>query len=586
MDEKSFKTSFEAEIPKATERDVNEKYVRYGDDNLYPQFLYSLFKECSIHQGIINQKVTFINGSDVTMSLQEDNVFVDAEERNEIIEGIIKDKEVLGYSVILFKKNNGQWFISNTNSEKWRFSKKFNKFFYSSDWSSGYQRDGSNDYFEAPYYTNLTPNDDKCVAIISTPTSQYVDFFSETKKISGNIYPLPCYSGSIVSIMAYIEMSLYDYSEAVNGFVSNTLVQLFDGKPISKEGVDESKKKARELENLFQNRKKRGGITFVFQDGREQAWSVDELNRTTNIGKYNDTKTSISKNIMIGHSVQNASLFGLEIEGAMGGTSAEEQLVAFEKFNKTYVLKAQKLIEKEINRAFKKLNKINLDFKFVKFKIDDNDLNEEDDNNIDENRPTLISEDKFLSKLSKIGREKPVNFDTTVIFSKPCDGESTNEFLTSFFETRKTLKFISDDELEFLALVKDGLKFSEIAKKIGSEQALKFYNILIKSGLLTKELKLTEKGIIEVGNENDFEIFYEYREIAGLPPLKTESRPICTAILSMNKLFTREEIDGLGKAFGAENLWRYRGGWYHNPQTKRNVHHCRHEWYQVIVKKQ
>jgi hypothetical protein len=579
------KIGFDAQVPLGLERVVNDKYVQYGHGNLHPQYLNSLVEECSVHQGVVNQKTSFIFGQGFNSKMDKENVFVDSEDADEIIEGAIRDRQVLGYSVLVYEKKRGAWYLADSDSEKWRFSEDGKTFFYSEDWSSGYQREGYNGYEIVPHYTEVKDEDRKCVALIISPRKQRLNLFGNqglsNSKITGNIYPSVPYSGSIVSILAYIEMAHYDYAETVNGFVSNTLIQLNEGKPSGKDEEEKARKIRKQLQETFQDRKNKGGIIFHFNDSKESGLTIEELNRSQNIGKYNDTKKSIVQNIMIGHSVQNASLFGVEVEGAMGGTSAEEQLVAFQKFNKTYVIKEQKQFEKEINRSFKKLNGSELGFKIIPFEM----TNAVEDAEFVEETPSLVNEDKFLEKLSKIGREKPEDFESKVLFSRSCLGESSSDGLQEYFTVRKQINFISDTQEEVLIQLKNGVKFSEIAKKLGGKETWLIIAQLKKLGLLDSEMKLTNKAIAEVGDENDFDVLYDYREIPNLPALKSDHRPLCKSILAMNKLFTREEIDGLGSALGAENLWRYRGGWYHNPVTKRNVHHCRHEWYQVIVKK-
>jgi hypothetical protein len=46
------KIGFDAQVPLGLERVVNDKYVQYGHGNLHPQYLNSLVEECSVHQGV------------------------------------------------------------------------------------------------------------------------------------------------------------------------------------------------------------------------------------------------------------------------------------------------------------------------------------------------------------------------------------------------------------------------------------------------------------------------------------------------------------------------------------------------------
>jgi hypothetical protein len=58
-------------------------------------------------------------------------------------------------------------------------------------------------------------------------------------------------------------------------------------------------------------------------------------------------------------------------------------------------------------------------------------------------------------------------------------------------------------------------------------------------------------------------------------------------MLKLNKIYTREEIDNLNNDMKEYNtdVWKYKGGWYHNPEFDQNFPQCRHFWKQIIVRK-
>jgi hypothetical protein len=54
----------------------------------------------------------------------------------------------------------------------------------------------------------------------------------------------------------------------------------------------------------------------------------------------------------------------------------------------------------------------------------------------------------------------------------------------------------------------------------------------------------------------------------------------------MDRLYTRAEIDAIGQAVD-RNVFNYRGGWYHNPNSDQNTPYCRHYWLQnLVIKRQ
>jgi hypothetical protein len=70
-------------------------------------------------------------------------------------------------------------------------------------------------------------------------------------------------------------------------------------------------------------------------------------------------------------------------------------------------------------------------------------------------------------------------------------------------------------------------------------------------------------------------------------PKDSRNRDFCATLLSANRLYTRAEIDALENDMEGfnESVWRYRGGWYHNPATSVNTPQCRHYWKQVLTRR-
>lgn len=573
--DKGTKISLSAEVPSSNER-VRGDYITHGDNNLYPQWLYGLYNAASIHKGIINQKIDFIFGEGVSANLDFDNVFSNGEDADYIIESIVKDFEVLGYSVVLFERIGDEWFIKDSDTERFRYAKNTDYLIYSDDWSKGTQHKDSGGYRTIPLAHITTEEDTESAIVIELPKKQFLEYGNG--RMTGDVYPSPSYSGAIVSIMAHIEMAFYDYAEAANGFVSNTIVQLNDGKPETEEDARNVRKG---LERAFQDRTRRGGITFLFNDNTESAAQITELSRAQNVGKYDSTKESIAKDIMIAHSVQNASLFGLEVNGALGGTSAEEQLVAFEKFNKTYVKKRQQIIARAINDAFLMLNGVKLGLEFKEFELVKSRIREEEIEEIGED--TLVNEQDIINEFKKIGR--PISELSNVVFSRSSFESSNKKAIGSFKTYRKAISFLNEDLEIMLEMLKNKNSLREILKKFGAKDFAKNVAKLRRLGYIDG-WEITSKGRAEIAKDEDFEVLYTYEEVPNIPAVKTESREVCKALMAEKKFYTREEIEEVGRLYGVENLWRYRGGWYHNPRTELTTKHCRHEWKQHIILKE
>jgi hypothetical protein len=79
-----------------------------------------------------------------------------------------------------------------------------------------------------------------------------------------------------------------------------------------------------------------------------------------------------------------------------------------------------------------------------------------------------------------------------------------------------------------------------------------------------------------------FMVVYTYKERPGVPPVITKSRDFCLRLLSLNRLYTREDINSISSRVDRD-VWKYRGGWYTNPETGASTPYCRHIWMQQLV---
>jgi len=105
-------------------------------------------------------------------------------------------------------------------------------------------------------------------------------------------------------------------------------------------------------------------------------------------------------------------------------------------------------------------------------------------------------------------------------------------------------------------------------------------NGLIKSGSPTK--KATDIVEEDGAKTLNIEVKYKYDWRPDVSPDKKNSREFCINLLEKNKLYTRAEIDNLNNGQDL-NVWDSRGGWWNKDGA--NLPYCRHDWFQVVVKK-
>jgi hypothetical protein len=148
---------------------------------------------------------------------------------------------------------------------------------------------------------------------------------------------------------------------------------------------------------------------------------------------------------------------------------------------------------------------------------------------------------------------------------------------------------LNDFDKSVLKLIGDGEDSNGIAKALNTniEDIAKSMARLMRLDVITKG-EITDLGKslvreVDIPIER-FEVRYGYRTRLDVPPAKSGSRQFCERLMSLNRLYTKDEINTISGRVDRD-VWKYRGGWYTNPDTQASTPWCRHEWIQQLVVK-
>lgn len=78
---------------------------------------------------------------------------------------------------------------------------------------------------------------------------------------------------------------------------------------------------------------------------------------------------------------------------------------------------------------------------------------------------------------------------------------------------------------------------------------------------------------------------YEWNPVLNTDEDEDKSREFCKELMSLNQLYTREEIETISERVGYD-VWVHKGGWYTKPGTDIHLPYCRHTWVQNLVTKE
>lgn len=556
-------------------------FVKWGKKNDYPFFLVELYNGSAYHQGIIKNKTHYIAGGGLEIVSGLIQPFIDNRwsdfDMNEIAERLAFDQELFGGMAV-----KGTWNKEQTKVVMWehipidmiRTSVDERTYYISDDWTALNQ---------SPEKTNLRilPAYDK-----DNRTGSFILYYKEPhlkgRKELG-VYPKPSYYGGITAIQTDVDISKFHMYELQNGFKSGTLINFPSGYPETTEELNRIKA---DVKGRSQSVEDAGEIILTFSNGKDETPTVLSLNGNNLDQRYLATEKSVQQNILVAHAITSPQLFGVRLEGSF---NSAESMDLFNIFKATYVNSKQKRLEWMLNLM------VELGGYVGKVKLHDVEpfpkpqpaptptpiVQSCHNNNFSHDEIKIFeefgeSQDKFI-----VLHSEPIAWDTprADVFAR------SEQLFDKVGEISAVLTGADKDVLKLLA---DGESSDAIAKALNTsiEDVAKRIQVIRDLNLLTKGGEVNSLGNDVIDNieipASRFQVRYSYRTRPNVPDPITQSRAFCVKLLELNRSYSREDIDNISNRVDRD-VWKYRGGWYTNPETGATTPFCRHEWIQQLV---
>lgn len=303
----------------------NKGWVSFGEDNKFPDMLLTMFNKSSKHNGIVLGKVNYIVGKGFEQKVNANKYEV----IDELLKKVTIDIEVFGgcYIEVQYNELGKIAALYHVPYNKVR-SNKDNTQFFVKDWSS-YKKNDEPKVFQA-YNKNLDPK------LLRNQTQ--ILYYKEYRP-GVETYTYPGYMGALNAIQTDIEVSKYHLSTITNGMFASKMISFFEGIPTEEE--------KREIEKGFKNKftgsENAGNIVLNFGKDPGKRPQLDDLS-STDLDKHFDVLSkSIQEEIFAAHQVVSPMLFGIRVEGQLGGRS--EMRDAYEIFKLTYCSDKQQALE-------------------------------------------------------------------------------------------------------------------------------------------------------------------------------------------------------------------------------------------------
>lgn len=340
------------EIPRLEVKQVkNCKYLKYGTDNLFPQYIYDLYTHSSQMNAIIDTMKDYIQGNGVVSNYKE-IVNRKGETFDLFIEKLVIDYLLFGgFAYQIIRNKLGE--IAELNWLDFRYIRvndDEDKIFYNKDWKNGRVQPKVYDRY---VYGSL----------------QTVSVYYYKGRQTRNQYPEPCYIAALTSLEISTQIPDYHLNNLTNGFHPSAVINFNNGSNVPEDVKDEIEDKIKEK---FTGTKNACKILLSFNDDLTHKTTIDRLPDDGSVDIYNTLKESTEKDIYSAFRISKL-LMGDATDNT--GFNKQAYIEAFSLYNKTVIQPIQREIEGVINSVLGEGA-----LHFDKFEVDWSETGEGEDN--------------------------------------------------------------------------------------------------------------------------------------------------------------------------------------------------------------
>ena len=554
-------------------------YVTFGADNLYPEFLIELFNKSPKHNAIVSSKASYVAGIGTKIDGQNTVDIAKAEAKCKAINAYETLDEVKGKIAYDFELFNGFALEIIWNKAKTAIAEIYHLPF------KNIRKGLEGDYVYCADWTDKKAEQIHYQPFNSTTRESKSIYYCQYYRPGQGEYPLPDYVGALKYIEVDTEISNYYLNSIKNGFTAQTHIQLFKGIPTP----EEARATARRFKENYQGTDNAGGLIIQYNDPQEKESVISNLQPSDFDKQFDLLNKTVQQEIFVAHKVNSPMLFGVRVEGQLGGRS--EMIEAYEMFQQSYIEPRQQKIDNSLTYLFEFISPVRLETinkppvgidyvaLYTAGVLTQNEARKE--LGFDEIEPTVAP--------VKLSAENPFGWDDErdlAVFMKY--GEPAENFEAMTFE------FADAIEQAILNVLKEnkGLQVGDIVNitkldpqvvvdtiaKLNDAKLIKGYN---------EGLEVTPKGLDEIKQlTSEIVVRYKYSIAPGIQGgiIIPGSRDFCRQIVQSNRVYSRADIDAMSAQTGID-VWSRRGGWYHDPIRDVNLPQCRHIWSQQLLRR-
>ncbi len=307
----------------AVEKENRSGWIDYGDSNLFPQHLISLYHNSPIHNALTNSIAFMIEGQGTGTIL--DNA----------LQGIAFDLKLQGAFVaeVIWSMDFTRVVkINHLPFENCRLAydkeeDDITGIWYSKDWANVRSKKGKPEFIPA-----FNPS------IAQEQPRQVI--YAHGMSAGSVYYPKPDYFGALNYVELSYQMGLYHVNNILNGLFPSFIINFLNGIPQK----EERETIRREWETRLSGANNAGKFLMTFNEDPTRAPQIESFPLSDADKQYQFLSEETAKQIMVGHRVVSPLIHGIRDTTGFG-SNKDEMLVGLEIFNSQVIRPYQRIIE-------------------------------------------------------------------------------------------------------------------------------------------------------------------------------------------------------------------------------------------------
>lgn len=323
------------------------KYVEWGTDNQYPEYLLSLYKTTATLRSIINGSTDYVSGDEVRCSVRlwGECLNTKGQTAMDVVQALARDYFIYGGFALQIIRNADNQIseIYPVDFRALRSAKDNEAFYYSEEWRKRFIST------RTILYPKYMPDAIHPSSILYVKNTQY------------QTYPEPLYAASVKACEIERSIDEFHLNSINNGFAGSYIVNFNNGVPDD----DIKDEIERDFNEKFAGKNNAGRICFSWADTKENAITLERMEMADYGERYETLAKHCRQQIFTAFRA-NPNLFGIPTENL--GFSNEEYESAFKLYNRTQIQPVQRLICGAFDKIFGKSDVLTI----VPFSMSDN----------------------------------------------------------------------------------------------------------------------------------------------------------------------------------------------------------------------